>query len=507
MNRARARRFAEWHSVDSQIVVTIWRAFSRIGPMHAPLNRPQMRICGSWGRRQYANRSVSYRNGGLETIYLANNDGILRGMTSLFLLAALRAAPISGAVSVAPALAAVADDAAPPSRDLAPDLSRAIARARSSRQAVNPSSQHGGPPSQSWPCGPIRLWPRSRPERAMMVAQAMEVGLTAVAESRMRPLTVAFSRAGIPPAVWSTYHLSATGPAVGVGGAARPMDVALGLIGTDLVDGALSHLLRIGRRARAADDYARALSAVDAGMVRIVRSNRAEAALRTARDACSAALVGASTGTDGIAIYSPMHGPGTYYSIQGPVFWGAPDQCDWRFVLPAGSPWATSFSTVGRYRDIGPQIAAWSVGLAGASRAVPLAIHAGRWAWDHALPRDRAERRALIADAGLALVDGLVTSAGTARGNKEMDPIVRPFVRGGFGEIVGSWVIDDAITSALTRRWSPAQRAALDLWGAQQHMIGIASWDRSLDPYMYPTVIDGMAMPATPAAPQIHHHF
>ncbi|HEY5257235.1 MAG TPA: hypothetical protein VIJ12_02545 [Candidatus Baltobacteraceae bacterium] len=92
------------------------------------------------------------------------------------------------------------------------------------------------------------------------------------------------------------------------------------------------------------------------------------------------------------------------------------------------------------------------------------------------IPRDLAERRAFFADAELAVLDGLITMGGT-HGNpaREADPLVAPFVRGGFSSLAFSWAGGEILQRSLARmtRVDPAR---LDYFSASSHLAGIASW-------------------------------
>lgn len=138
------------------------------------------------------------------------------------------------------------------------------------------------------------------------------------------------------------------------------------------------------------------------------------------------------------------------------------------------------------------------------------------------VPKDPSERRAFIANAALALVDGIVTISGRrtpgyrdvaafarrdpgvpasvvcdphgcaaappsqpapapmvalrfgSRPN-EIDPIVRPCANT-ITEIVACGAAQLAVQSALTRRWSAENRARLDYAEAGAHVAGIATW-------------------------------
>lgn len=351
-------------------------------------------------------------------------------------------------------------------------------------------------------CGPLRIWPRSRSERALVLAQAAEIAMDATARARLRPLSVHFAVPSLPTSL--AGPLAASGPPVAVGGGPHIGATALGIAATDLLDDALSRILRIPSRATDAENEARAIAAIDAGVVAIHRAARAEAQLRGLRDGCQRAIDGGSVPYP--IVYAPAQGWGQVYSLPGyaaAVIWGAgASPCPaYQFVLPAGSIYQIPPISVAPYHSLDASIAGVGIGIDAASKVVPLAIRAGEWTWNHALPRNPSERRAFIFDAGMSLLDGLATSAGTAHGLREVDPFVRPFVRGGFAEIVGSWAIESAIARPLTRRWSPAQRAMMYQSAATQHFFGAITWDFHLDPYAYPVVIDGMAMPSSPYAP------
>lgn len=347
-------------------------------------------------------------------------------------------------------------------------------------------------------CGPIHLWPRARSTRAVVVGQGLEVALTVLADSRLRPLRVRYGLGGVPTNIVTTFGLKAQGPAVGVAGAPDVLHGALGIITTDLVDNVLAQLLHVPRRAQRAENWARAIAALDAGLVRVTRAGRAEAALRASRDACQSAV------TPGY-VYSPAQGVGEYIPGGGVIDSGASmaPGCAYQFALPEGSPWLSIAPiSVTPYQSLDPIVAANGLGVDAASKALPTTIRIGRWMWHHTLPRNPAERRAWLTEAGLAVVDGLVTSSGTAHGRPEADPLVRPFIHGGFTTIIASWLGSNALAAALTRRWSSAQRQSLFTWSSEQHALGILSWDRHAWPlYLYPEVINGMPLPSAPYEP------
>jgi hypothetical protein len=92
------------------------------------------------------------------------------------------------------------------------------------------------------------------------------------------------------------------------------------------------------------------------------------------------------------------------------------------------------------------------------------------------VPKTADGRRALLADIGLAVFDGILTRNGTG-GNPayEADPLVRPFVRGGLPSMAAGWLSLGLLRSTL------AHTAHIDpgwttWYEAGQHLAGIASW-------------------------------
>lgn len=381
-----------------------------------------------------------------------------------------------------------------PQAGLGPELAAAIASSRKK------------PCAHRILCGPVRLWPRSRSARILIGSQALEVGMSAVAISQLRPMRLHFV---VPsPAIAKQFFLAPLGPNIGPEKPAPVGSDIIGIAATDFVDTAIARMLRIPPRAQRAANIARAIAALDAGIVRLHRAALAEGALRAAASACAAAIASAASAGRTI-VYSPQQGPGDF--LGGP----SPD-ISWLWLgLPgcSASPMMQTYhgaqsehiGNAATYRGLGIPIAMGSLGIDGASKMIPITVRAAKYLDGHILPRSRSDRQAFLFNVGAALVDGLVTNAGLrAGGRTEADPIVRPFAHGNFVELMGGWAMEDFIATALTKKWSPDARADLNRWAALQHIIGAFSWSRQSWPkYLYPIVIDGMGLPASPQNPLI----
>jgi hypothetical protein len=93
------------------------------------------------------------------------------------------------------------------------------------------------------------------------------------------------------------------------------------------------------------------------------------------------------------------------------------------------------------------------------------------------LPRDRTERNAFLANAALTLIDGIVTQHHVhGQTWREGDRFVRPFAHN-FADLILGWTASELATQIVTRHWSSESRAKLDALSAEDHLLGIESWD------------------------------
>lgn len=92
------------------------------------------------------------------------------------------------------------------------------------------------------------------------------------------------------------------------------------------------------------------------------------------------------------------------------------------------------------------------------------------------VPRDPEAREAFIGNAIATLVDGIVTAKNTHGDPKlEGNPVVRPFVRGGFPSLLLGWASMEAGQHALARHFH-LDDARIESMTLSQHVSGIASW-------------------------------
>ncbi|HTX56875.1 MAG TPA: hypothetical protein VMD47_07205 [Candidatus Acidoferrales bacterium] len=92
------------------------------------------------------------------------------------------------------------------------------------------------------------------------------------------------------------------------------------------------------------------------------------------------------------------------------------------------------------------------------------------------VPRDPQERRAFVGNAIGTLIDGIVTARNT-RGNPALEgnPFVRPFVRGGFGELLLGWTGMEIGQRSIAHHFH-LEDTRIESMALSEHLSGIASW-------------------------------
>ena len=354
-------------------------------------------------------------------------------------------------------------------------------------------------------CGPLHLIPRSAAQRERLAAQLIASIVEWRAWSAQRSsasisVPVVDGATGMPTGAVQRASVGF------VGGSARPIAISLGtyLIG-DAIEHAAQSALHEPTATRARWARIDAIAALGDATQWASTFRTVHAAQRSA-SACQALLDRAPQAvTFSISPFGPNMPGGMASSAPG---WVCGDYIGGTgpYIVPGHAPLVGVFlapsSPIALPSRRGMR---WSVLALAAQATIEPAAHALRDIGPlhllprgpvRLLPRTLVERRALYLDAGVALLDGLITAHGT-RGDPaaEGNPAMRPFIRGGVGMILSAFVVQTIAERTISRRWAPQQRALLLDRDADAHVSGVASWlspmAYSWSPYMAAGIMHG----------------